>query len=58
MNCRYIVKIVMLVVLIGVMERFLATWEDFINCDFNQANNRQIRMLADYCEIGCETLKC
>jgi hypothetical protein len=35
-----------------------ATWEDFINCDFNQANNRQVRMLADYLEIGCETLKC
>ena len=34
------------------------TWEEFLSCDYNQANNRQVRMLADYFEIGCESLKC
>ena len=35
-----------------------ATWDDFLNCDHNQANNRQVRMMADYNEIGCECLHC
>ncbi len=34
------------------------TWYDFLNCDFNLAHNRQTRMLADFSQIGCNTLKC
>ena len=34
------------------------TWDAFIKCDHNHANNRQVRMLADYYEIGCESLNC
>ncbi len=43
---------------VGHLDWRHATWEDFITCDNNQANNRQVRMLADYHEIGCESLKC
>ena len=35
-----------------------ATWKDFLACDYNQANNRQVRMLADFFEIGCNSLDC
>ena len=31
---------------------------DFLKCEYNLANNRQVRMLADYNRIGCDKLKC
>ena len=34
------------------------TWNEFLTCKYNLANNRQVRMLADYNELGCEALKC
>jgi hypothetical protein len=35
-----------------------ATWNDFLKCEYNLANNRQVRMLANYNEIGCGALRC
>jgi hypothetical protein len=34
------------------------TWPDFLGCEYNLANNRQVRMLANYNELGCDSLKC
>ena len=34
------------------------SWQEFVNCKYNLANNRQVRMLADYNIIGCNVLKC
>ena len=33
-------------------------WNDFLSCEHNLANNRQVRMLADFTAIGCNALKC
>lgn len=35
-----------------------AKWEAFLNCENNLANNRQVRMLADFGKIGCQVLDC
>lgn len=32
--------------------------QEFLKCDVNLGNNRQVRMLADYNVIGCTALKC
>ena len=34
------------------------TWKDFLTCEYNLANNRQVRMLANYNILGCKVLKC
>jgi heparan sulfate 6-O-sulfotransferase HS6ST1 len=34
------------------------TWEQFLSCEHNLANNRQVRMLANYNILGCNVLKC
>lgn len=34
------------------------TWNNFLTCEYNLANNRQVRMLANYNEIGCSSLQC
>ena len=34
------------------------TWVEFLKCEHNLANNRQVRMLANYNEIGCDKLNC
>ncbi len=34
------------------------SWNDFLGCEYNLANNRQVRMLANYNELGCDRLKC
>ena len=34
------------------------TWEEYTSCKYNLGNNRQVRMLADYNEMGCKVLKC
>lgn len=31
---------------------------EFLSCDYNLANNRQVRMLANYNILGCDALKC
>ena len=33
-------------------------FQDFLNCEYNLANNRQVRMLANYNRIGCNKLNC
>jgi heparan sulfate 6-O-sulfotransferase HS6ST1 len=33
-------------------------WSAFLDCEYNLANNRQVRMLANYYELGCGKLKC
>ena len=32
-----------------------STWEQFLSCD---NSNRQVRMLANYNQLGCNVLKC
>lgn len=34
------------------------SWNEFISCKNNLANNRQVRMLANYNNLGCDILKC
>ena len=34
------------------------TWLNYLDCEYNQANNRQTRMLANYNNLGCNVLKC
>jgi hypothetical protein len=34
------------------------TWQEFLNCEHNLGNNRQVRTLANYNIIGCSVLKC
>jgi heparan sulfate 6-O-sulfotransferase HS6ST1 len=34
------------------------TWKNYLDCEYNQANNRQVRMLANYNILGCNVLKC
>lgn len=34
------------------------TWPNYLKCEYNQANNRQVRMLANYNLLGCNVLKC
>jgi heparan sulfate 6-O-sulfotransferase HS6ST1 len=34
------------------------TWKEYTSCRHNLGNNRQVRMLADYNELGCKSLKC
>ena len=34
------------------------TWKEFLTCEYNLANNRQVRMLANYNILGCRVLKC
>jgi hypothetical protein len=34
------------------------SWIEFLDCDYNLAHNRQVRMLADFNLIGCTALKC
>ena len=41
----------------GILHKNI-TWQEFLNCDFNLAHNRQTRMLADFKDIGCYSLKC
>jgi heparan sulfate 6-O-sulfotransferase HS6ST1 len=36
----------------------ITSLDEFINCDYNQANNRMTRMLADYDTLGCSILRC
>ena len=31
---------------------------EFLRCEYNLANNRQVRMLANYNKLGCNKLKC
>lgn len=35
-----------------------ATWQEFLSCEYNLANNRMTRMLANYNLLGCRILKC
>ena len=35
-----------------------ATFDEFLSCEYNLANNRQTRMLANFNLIGCGVLKC
>lgn len=34
------------------------SWVNFLNCENNLANNRQVRMLANHNILGCNALKC
>ena len=33
-------------------------WSDYLSCEHNLANNRQVRMLANYNKLGCNGLRC
>ena len=35
-----------------------STWQTFLECDYNRAINQQMRMLANYDNIGCDVLSC